>query len=528
MAIMIPAECDLNQRPMSERQVFGIIKESLSDEWKVFHSFDFISRNVKKQTFDGEIDFMLYHPVKGILVLEVKGGSISYHDGQWYQENRRIDPVEQARRGKYAILNLLQNKLKKEIPIRFAHAVCFPSCSDADVWPVEAQDIVLTQTSLPYIEDFATALLKSKQIPSRVHSDVTEKDIMQILSPVFEYGAKLRERISIEEKQFFHFTEQQCAVLDALVHYKRLLIRGCAGSGKTVLALKKAERLAAEGKSVLLLCFNQLLAQHLRDSIKQCPNVTVAAFFDYCIELLHCSDEEVRECSSDPELYTEVLPQLLREYLAHNDVSYDAIIVDEGQDFTPQVWDVILRLAREESDFYIFYDPDQNIYTHELILPDFGTPPVVLNKNCRNTKRIFEAIKPFQTVDAIANDSAPIGSDVRILRGNCRKNLEDELTRLVTEEQVSLDDIVILGGHSMANTWPDSRPTAGRFRIVNREAMSSRNEVAFYTYMKYKGCESKVVILFEVDDHDPRWKDTRGLYTAMSRAVHQLIILRKK
>ncbi len=45
--------------------------------------------------------------------------------------------------------------------------------------------------------------------------------------------------------------------------------------------------------------------------------------------------------------------------------------------------------------------------------------------------------------------------------------------------------------------------------------------------MKFKGCEAKVVILFEVNDADPRWRDNCGIYTAMSRAVHELIILRK-
>ena len=43
--------------------------------------------------------------------------------------------------------------------------------------------------------------------------------------------------------------------------------------------------------------------------------------------------------------------------------------------------------------------------------------------------------------------------------------------------------------------------------------------------MKYKGCESKVVILLDVDDNDPRWSNKHGIYTAMSRAMHKLIML---
>ena len=42
MAQMIPAECDLSRRILSEQTVFNVLKENLSNDWKVFHSFDFL------------------------------------------------------------------------------------------------------------------------------------------------------------------------------------------------------------------------------------------------------------------------------------------------------------------------------------------------------------------------------------------------------------------------------------------------------------------------------------------------------
>jgi thymidylate kinase len=39
----------------------------------------------------------------------------------------------------------------------------------------------------------------------------------------------------------------------------RLLVEGCAGSGKTMLAVTLARAHAAQGKSVLLTCFNRAL-----------------------------------------------------------------------------------------------------------------------------------------------------------------------------------------------------------------------------------------------------------------------------
>lgn len=527
MAIMIPAECDLTRRPMSERIVFDAIKKNLSDEWHVFHSFDYVTRDLNRKRWDGEIDFLLYHPEKGMLVIEVKGGAISYRNGQWYQEDRPVDPVEQAKRNKYAVMRLLQDSLHRAIPMKFAHCVCFPSCGVQEVWPAEAQEIVLTGDGLPYIEHFASKVLEDTQIPANLRGTVPVEDVLRVLSPVFEYGKKLSERISIEEKQFFLFTEQQCAILDALENFPRLQVRGCAGSGKTIMAIKKAERLAEQGANVLLLCFNQLLAEHLQREVKGHPSIKAAAFFEFCIELLKIPEDQVGKYRNNPRLYSEVLPKLLKDYLYKTCLCYDALVVDEGQDFTPEAWDVISLLVAEDSPFYIFYDPDQNIFTKELKLPDFGIPPVQLTKNCRNTKKIFEALKPYQSTASAILETAPEGADVHVLHGDSRQILERELERLTMTEQVPLQDIVILGGHSLEHTSIGADPDVGRFHIVNRAAKIGAMEIAYFTYMKYKGCESKVVILLDVDDADERWGNKNGIYTAMSRAVHQLIMIRK-
>ena len=528
MAQMIPEECDLTRRPISEQIVFSVLKENLSDEWKVFHSFDYLTRDLSYKLWDGEIDFLLYHPVRGFLVIEVKGGTIAYRKGQWYQEDRKIDPVEQAKRNKYAVLNLLENKLHRTaIPMRFAHAVCFPSCSGKKVWPAEAQDIVITGDDLDSIEHFVCHLLANTPLPLSIQGVVSDAEIMQVLSPMFEYGAKLTDRMDIDEKQFFLFTEQQCAILDALEHFHRLQICGCAGSGKTIMAIKKAERLAMQGKKVLLLCYNQMLAKYLKKSVKKYNEIKADAFFEFCIDLLKVPKEQIEQYRSNPRLYSEALPKLMKSYIEKKFLCYDAVIVDEGQDFIPEAWDIISMLAAEGGDFYIFYDPDQNIYTKELKLPDFGIPPVVLNKNCRNTKKIFEALQPYQSIQSQILENTPAGADVHILHGDCLLNLERQLDKLLTYEKISTQDVVILGAHSLEHTSLCDKTQIGKYKIITQDKCPAKSEVRYFTYMKYKGCESKVVILFEVDENDPRWSDRRGIYTAMRRAMHNLIILQK-
>jgi hypothetical protein len=139
MGTMIPAECDLSRRPMSEQIVFNAIKKYTSKDWKVFHSFDYLTRGIKGQRWDGEIDFILYHPDHGMLVLEVKGGAISFWNREWFQSGHPMRPFEQAKRNKFAVMKLFQDKLGRTlVNLKLAHAVCFPSCLQEKIWPVEA------------------------------------------------------------------------------------------------------------------------------------------------------------------------------------------------------------------------------------------------------------------------------------------------------------------------------------------------------------------------------------------------------
>ena len=527
MARMIPAECDLTARPVSEQTVFAALKKNLSDSWMVFHAFDFVARNGQNQRWEGEIDFLLYNPRYGMLVLEVKGGAIAYRDGVWYQEERVINPVHQARRNKYAVRQiLLESTGEKELPLKLAHAVCFPSLNKYSVWPQEAQGLVITGNMLPEIERHIISILEETPAP-KGGAVWLPAEVRMMLSPYFEYGTRLFERMSCDEKKFFQLTEEQCALLNALENFSRLQICGCAGSGKTMMAIKKARQLAADGHRVLLLCYNLMLAKYLQKETHGSSLITAEAFFEYCIRILGLPPGQIEQFRGDPRLYSKALPKLLGEHIRRKCLYYDAVIVDEGQDFTPEAWEVISLLPEQSNgSFYIFYDPDQNIFNDELKLPDFGIPPVKLRRNCRNTRRICEALKPYRTMPGEIRDDAPVGVEVTVRSGDCRIMLAEELEKLEKLEKIPLNNIVILGAHSIENSSIGQNSSVGRYYIVSRPAVTEIPEVSYYTYMKFKGCEARAVILLDVDENDPRW-NRNGMYTAMSRAVHKLVILKK-
>lgn len=528
MPYFIPAECDLQQRPVSEQVVYEVIRDTFNDKWIVFHSFDFITRDGSSRRV-GEIDFLLYHPVFGLLVLEVKGGVIKHIDGQWYQDGHPIsNPVKQALKNRFAVMQLFEkNNNNQPVPLRFAHAVCFPSLHAHDVWTPALDGIVVTRDDFDDLPSVCRRILEETQYPEGMTGTVTRAEVLSTLTPCFEYGVALGERIPFEQRLFTALTRQQLKLLDAFAAFRRLVIRGCAGSGKTVMAVKRARQLGLAGKRVLLLCFNQLLAENLQAELRGVSNVTASAFYEFCIDVMPFNREQIDRRRSDPLLYTELLPKYFPMFLERTHLQYDAVIVDEGQDFSAQMWGLVQQLLAPDGFFYVFYDEDQSIFQTVPTPPDFGYPPVQLTINCRNTQNIFAEVQKHADFHCSCMDSAPIGAPVESHWGECLRHLGEILEQLLGQDHLEPQDIVILGAHSLPHTELAEQSQFGDYTVVERRGNPEKKEISYFTFMKFKGCEAKVAILFGVDEKDKRWSNRHNLYTAKSRAIHKLFILNK-
>ena len=403
-----------------------------------------------------------------------------------------------------------------------------PDCdgSLARGWPADVHGIVVTRDELPNIERIASRLLALDRLPREV-VPVTKSEVLDVLSPSFEYALSLKERMKDDEAEFVRLTEGQSIIMNALRDNSHLLVMGGAGTGKTVLAVKMAREIAnGEGK-VLFLCYNELLAKNIRKKLWG-ANVTVGAFFEYCLEQMNVPKAEQSAMLRNQAALPKILADM-EAFLQEHPVQFDAIIVDEAQDFTAQMWEIVLRMLKPDGLFYVFYDPDQNIFREQLSIPDFDgrCARVRLMVNCRNTMNIYNAMRPYCSTGMVLSKDSPMGTVVIERRGDCRSLLLQEFERLFKEEQLVREDVVVIGGHSLANSSLGESATVGAYSLVEQPNSLHSKDVAYYTYMKFKGCESKVVILLDVDENDPRW-NRNGLYTAMSRAAHQLVILRRQ
>ena len=115
------------------------------------------------------------------------------------------------------------------------------------------------------------------------------------------------------------------------------LNQGGAGTGKTLLALEMATRLAESGRKVCLTCFNSPIAEWMKKHLAGLSGVTVGTFHSICGRLV--SDAGIRCHSSGRAFYDTELPSFALGVLEKNGGPvWDAVLVDEGQDFLDDWW----------------------------------------------------------------------------------------------------------------------------------------------------------------------------------------------
>ena len=104
---------------------------------------------------------------------------------------------------------------------------------------------------------------------------------------------------------------------------------------------------------------------------------------------------------------------------------FDAVVVDEGQDFHELWWTSLESVFRDPDDkgcYYVFFDPNQNLYVEDPCLPEGFGQPYVLPENCRNTVRIAAHCASLLGDESGSRDGAPMGDEPEIVHA---RTIED-------------------------------------------------------------------------------------------------------
>ena len=512
----------------AEKRVFDRLRSAFANDqdgvFTAYHSLN-LTRHAYKRF--GEIDFLICCP-QGIFVLEVKGGRVGCHNGIWQYTNRYGDvtesnegPFKQAESALHGLMANLRANLPERVVAQFSigYGVIFPDCE----WPVSGAEwdakTVADARGYKDIERWLEKLFQYWRGKDGGHRHPTApalKELRHYLRPEFEAATPLHVQALGAEERIATLTEDQMAMVDVVTANRRVLCSGGAGTGKTFLALELARRWTAEDMNVALACRSPWLKNYL-DARFSIPKLTVS-------------------------LVSAVRNACRRQGLD----SFDAVIVDEGQDIFDMAsldcLDSVLNGGLIDGRWCIFHDINNQSglfgsFDQEAMdyLASIQPVRVPLRTNCRNTRIILDKVQTSLGAD-MGTRGAGFGPSIRehysTSRDESAQLLAIELIELIDHGGISPGDVTILSPYPFGDSCVALLPEKIRREIVALDEYSLRNfpntKTSFAEITNFKGLENEAII---VTDLPPPTKGRQNLvmhYVAMSRARSVLSLIQGK
>jgi hypothetical protein len=600
-AQMFPSKLDRNhvrfqgKRGSAEYEFYRLLREQLSDEWKVMWGRDLEAPYPIDGSTEGEADFIAVHPRFGLFVLEVKGGGLEYREDEhvwvsWGREGQEYElsrsPSAQVKRTCRLLRAIFQGDTRcpsylKSPNFEICWAVVFNQCRLEGVLPADLpHELILDELDMDRIElrlqvqvhqhFLRKAYVRTLEQDARrgkkrryhhdtprekIEEDVwrscirTSRDGWEYLRAKFlasELRVKpprLSTQIKQEAAQLRLLTDEQYRVIESLESkdYLRAKVRGCSGSGKTLCAIELACRFAKKKKQVLLLCYNPALREWLgREAKNRRQFIRTYTIHGFCRSQVDDLPNPLKLPSRRrTEIFDYEWPLKLSEHLDTTSKRFDVVIVDEAQDYRGLWWHVIPKLLRsDESRLFVFYDENQILY-HDSAIGDIPIEglPLILRRNCRNTKMIHDFISLFYYDPQEIICQGPVGTMPKLLVYNDEYQQKDGLRRLLARWGEGLKDrpqpydrVVVLTLHGRTTTFLKDTPKIGNVNLAERPNQLSKAEekvrepytVLWSTDRRFKGLESDAVVLVEIDQLVEDSFADRLLYVGGSRARHRL------
>ena len=525
-----------------EREIFKKLKEtSKGEDWIVLHSLELLSHINKDQS---EADFVVMIPGTGILVLEVKAAkSVSQNENGWQIGSKfeKRGPFKQANDAMRSIMEYLSTMNVDTYGVPFVYAVWFTHITEKQIassisWRPEqvlaSEDLklevteVLLETTKNLVSDLKINF-KGSIAPYR-----KLEEISQILLPRFTAFQSPVERQK-DVKDFLAIAlKEQLQMVTLVESLRAVVLQGLAGTGKTFIAIHSARLAHERGETVLFLCYNNMLADYLKEKLTNYPLVKVTSFHALMLEI---SELEVPD-SVDPTWWETILPG---EALKHSDAyakanNFDTVIVDEAQDLGTTSFLLLLDqflngglLAAKKvmicGDFAnqgVYVPGVDTLSNYKSAIVDLQVLSPLLT-NCRNTKTLGEfllgflkldpeydyfrrrdeesIVKPFLT----SEDSEILPKLKSILSEMLLKFTPDQVV-ILSPQKSKLEEIV---AKLKLNFTHIRLPKTGHLR--------------WGSVQEFKGLEALAVILIEFEG--PNTVLHESFYVGATRSIHDFI-----
>lgn len=520
MAIMYP------ERPAfftstAEETVYYALRDQLTDDYYVYYGYVWSEKQDCHVQQEHEADFIVAHPKKGIAVIECKGGLLRSDGGNYYRITSKSEsefiknPVVQARGNAASLERVLAKYLPHGKIFDVGWGLVFPETPVP--WGKWLSNIARDQ--IAYSPDLSNLSGLVKWVLENTVSWEAKRttkdhfnDLCSSLEAMIAGCWSLPEEIAIGEEKITCQTNLSIRNnLRFLAENQRAVIKGGPGTGKTFLAVEMAKRLAAQGKATLFLCFNKMLADYLAATYPH-KNLEFKHFHRLCYEKGRSAGyswsggqlvdpDSIQGHKLPHEYFNEVLPDGLETAIHQSHDKYDALIIDETQDFQKRWLDVSQQLLWEpESAPLVFcIDPRQNIWGNKVTLPP-GLVSVPLYDNIRNARPIFDVLKkvcPDSQMCAAGPDTG-CAEWIGLTDGDKAEILQvlEDLVANLLDQGIDASQIVLLSGVPVRYSVLNGHTSLACIPITG----DLKGEGLLTTsLLKFKGLEKPVVILFELD-----------------------------
>ncbi len=605
MAITIP-ESIRSTATAGERLFFRTLKTYLPDDYIVYFEPEIQGRRP---------DFVIIGPDLGILVLEIKDYTkntlFQVNHDEWHIITTSGDqaviksPMKQARDNMFHVVDVLKKdkslvqldgKYKFQLKFPYGHGVVFTRMYSKDfikegLYTVIEPNLCLTRDEIdPDKEEFSEEVLMEKilnmfVVPFRLKESLSIEDINAIRYHLFP-----EVRISAEFKPPVPYQDQLLLSLHDIktmdLHQENLakqigdknrLIRGVAGSGKTIILASRAKMLSKQNPDwkILILCYNISLANAIQQMIQHMLNEPEDLFdFDPNAKDIKNQNIIVRNFHSwlknDLKIKEQQLPAII-EKLEKNEAilpSYDAVLIDEGQDFEADWLRLVsLLINADTQSLLLVEDRAQTIYQRKRsYLQDTGLSfqgrSKVLSINYRNTQQIVKFAWDFYRKHSMFKNKvvnrdlegeiiAPQstkrrGPDPGIIKaGNFFEEMRivaRQIKKLHEERKVSYDEMLILYRVKRTHQTPiidiikrSLSDTGLPYYWITENDISKRSyqkedgKVKISTIDSSKGLDFRAVFIVNVDSmpfplEENKEREVSLLYIGMTRAKEYLCL----
>ncbi|MDQ3058834.1 MAG: NERD domain-containing protein [Pseudomonadota bacterium] len=501
MATLIPSMGSCTARMTAgERRLAERLEQKLDDDYLLWY-------DVPVGPKQSHPDFVVLHPRRGLLILEVKDWKpetiVQADKESWViLDNGRPrtvpSPMEQARQYTHQVVDALKRdpplvqadgKHQGHLAFPWSYGVVFTNLTrkqftEGELGQVmEPHRVICSDEMLPSVEaealqsrlwdmfphQFHLGLMTLPQL-ERVRWIMFPQIRVQLQGALFDDSdedAKLPDIMRVMDLQ-----QEQLARSLGDGHR---VIHGVAGSGKTMILGYRAEYLAKANmpgaKPILILCYNEPLAVKLAWVMQAKglgAQVHAVHFHKWARAQLVAYGQSLPAPNPDQNAFFADMVERVIRGVARGHIpsgQYQAILIDEGHDFAPEWLKLVTQMVDPATNsLLLLCDDAQNIYergrTRNFSFKSVGIQAqgrtTILKINYRNTRQILQLASVIAadllTPDDKDDDGIPLLKPI-----SCgRDGPEPLILRLpsLRDEAVAIAD-ALASAHSEGHAWGD-------------------------------------------------------------------------